>query len=423
MAILDLRLTNNYQPYCATERSKEKMSTVKAERLKPRVVHLTSGHIPGDVRIFRKECKSLAEHGYDVTLVARHARNEVLDGVRIVAIPQHRPNRTIRLTRTVWRVYRAARQQDADVYHFHDPELLLAGVLLKLHGKKVIYDVHEAFAEKLRSKPWIPRLLRPLAAWTFAFFEGMAARCFDHVIAADSVSARPFPAANVSVVANYPVLTAMQRQPLPPAVPHDRHILFYAGDMNKDRGLIVMIQLAELLRGHGVELELMGRISEPKLLQLAESAANVRFLGYHPLDVVYRHMMNADLGLVLLQPVSAYMYAGENTNKIFEYMSCGLPVVASDFPNLRRIVNDEECGVCVEPGDARKIANVVLDLLRQPDMRRRMGENGRRAVLAGYNWDAELANLLSAYDRVLNNERRRTNAGAGETAAEMHVTD
>ncbi|HET8668284.1 MAG TPA: hypothetical protein VFM10_09920, partial [Terriglobales bacterium] len=70
-----------------------------------------------------------------------------------------------------------------------------------------------------------------------------------------------------------------------------------------------------------------------------------------------------------------------------------------------------------------KIANVVLDLLRQPDMRRRMGENGRRAVLAGYNWDAELANLLSAYDRVLNNERRRTNAGAGETAAEMHVTD
>ena len=94
------------------------------------VVHMTSVHEASDVRIFQKECRSLAENGYRVSLIVPHSRSGTMDGVEIHVVPQPK-SRFYRMTCTVWKVYRKAIEQDADLYHFHDPELIPAGLLLK----------------------------------------------------------------------------------------------------------------------------------------------------------------------------------------------------------------------------------------------------------------------------------------------------
>jgi len=91
--------------------------------MKNKVCILTSVHPPFDVRIFHKEAKSLVKAGYDVTLIAQHDKEEVVDGIKIVNLQKPR-NRIERMTKTVWSAYRKAVQVDAVIYHFHDPELI-----------------------------------------------------------------------------------------------------------------------------------------------------------------------------------------------------------------------------------------------------------------------------------------------------------
>src|SRR5438132_14036182 len=127
-----------------------------------KVVHLTSVHSATDVRIFKRECRALAEGGYRVTLVAPHLRDEIIDDVCIKAVPLPR-NRLWRMLATTWRVYGEAVRQDADLYHFHDPELILAALLLRARKKKVVFDVHEDVPRQVLETEWLPRPSRSLA--------------------------------------------------------------------------------------------------------------------------------------------------------------------------------------------------------------------------------------------------------------------
>src|SRR5438045_6130141 len=144
--------------------------TLSARRISPRIVHVTSAHPPFDVRIFRKMCRSLASAGADVTLIAPGATDVVLDGVRMVGL---RPARTRigRMLGTVWGAFREALRRPAEVYHFHDPELLPACQLLRLMGRCVVFDMHEFLPGALRHKPWIPRPLRGLASLAWRYIE------------------------------------------------------------------------------------------------------------------------------------------------------------------------------------------------------------------------------------------------------------
>src|SRR3981081_3426083 len=108
----------------------------------PKIVHLTSVHPAFDIRVFHKECKSLARSGKHVVLIAPHQRDEVVDSVEVKGIqPSGEP--LVRMTRTAWSLYREALRQDGDVYHFHDPELIPLGLLLAARGTIVVYAMHE----------------------------------------------------------------------------------------------------------------------------------------------------------------------------------------------------------------------------------------------------------------------------------------
>ena len=234
------------------------------------------------------------------------------------------------MTGFCWKMYREAIKQRADIYEFHHPDLIPAGLLLKLSGKKVIYNTREYFPGKILSMRWIPALLRPLVSVIFNFYQRMTSLAWDHVIVTDRHSATAFTGRPTSVVPK-----------LPPARPcgadrvrHTRqaHAALCRRFVRRSRAP-GYAQDCELLGAHNVELQLMGKFSFPEDEKLVRAAPNVQYLGSQNLRSVYQRVAEADLGLLLLQPVPAYIYAGENTLKLFEYMCGALPVVSSDFPN------------------------------------------------------------------------------------------
>jgi glycosyltransferase involved in cell wall biosynthesis len=374
--------------------------------MKPRhIVHLST-YPADDIRIFQKACRSEVAEGYQVTQIVCHDRDEIVDGVKIRTLPPAK-GRLSRMIGLSWKMYREAKRQNADIYQFHHPDLIPAGLLLKLSGRRVIYETREFYPDKILSMRWIPAKLRPIASSAFRVYERITSAVWDHVLVADRYSARAFTGLPISVVPNYPLLNPVEHIT---NKPHRKRKLIYVGGLSEERGLLVMLKIAELLRDQNVELELMGTCPFPEDEKRIRAVPNVRYLGNQNLRSVYQHIAGADLGLLLLQPVPAYAYAGENTLKLFEYMWCEIPLVSSDFPNLRQIIEAAQCGICVDPCNAERAAAAIMDLLDQPQLRQQMGTNGRDAVLRAYNWPEASKVLSQVYKNVLSGNRSSVDA-------------
>jgi glycosyltransferase involved in cell wall biosynthesis len=383
-----------------TDPQEEMLAHAPVDDPRPRRVrHLTSVHPIRDPRIFHKECKSLVRLGHDVALVACHDRAEVVDGLRIVAIDGPK-GRLDRMLRVGWRLYRAASRERADVYHFHDPELLWVGLLLKRGGAAVIYDVHEDVPKQIMSKHWIPRWARPWLAKAVHAAEQLSARALDGIVAATPSIAAKFPARKTTVVQNFPEASfaSVDGGPTPPAQRTSAFV--YAGGLMEVQGVREMAAAFALLP-EGMTGTIAGTFHPPTLE--AEIAATpgwrrVRFLGQVGRAEVVAAMQDARAGLVLNHATPNYVDA--YSTKMFEYMALGIPVVCSDFPLWREIVGGAQCGITVDPHDPEAIADAIRLLSEDADLGRRLGENGRRAIAERYNWEAELRKLDHMYRTV-----------------------
>jgi len=365
---------------------------------------LTSVHLPFDGRIFHRAAKSLAQAGYEVVLIARHDKEEVIDGVRIVPLPQPR-NRLHRMTKVLWRLYRLAAREDADVYHFHDPELMIVGLLLKRRGKKIIWDVHEHYPNSILDKYYLPKPLRRFIAGSFDLFERMAVRFFDYVIYTTPFVGQRYQTMKVrsGAVENYPIVKlseTFQRE--------SQERIIYLGGMARIRGLVEVIEAFALAakRHPTWELQLVGSCRpasfEQELRDLAKRLgleAKTKFVAWVPYEEKERLSCQASIGVI------TYLPHFNNTsclpNKLFDYMLAGLPVIASNFPLYRQVVESSHCGLLVDPTRPEEIARAMEYLIEHPQEAQQMGASGRRAVLERYNWEDESQKLLQIYDRAL----------------------
>jgi len=363
-----------------------------------KVCILTSVHPPFDTRIFHKEAKSLRGVGYEVILIAQHKKEETVDGIKIIPLKKPR-NRVERMTKIVWQAYRAALTTDADIYHFHDPELIPIGLLLKGGGKKVIYDIHEDAPKQNLSKTYIPKYLRKPISFFIEAIEAFSANRFDGIITATPFINERFlkMGANAVNINNYPIVSELSVEDS--NWENKEKAVCYVGGIAEIRGAVEMV---EAIGRTDYRLILAGDFEpglEERLRQL-HGWKNVESLGFVDRNGVRDVMSRSMTGLVILHPTINYI--DSLPVKMFEYMSAGLPVIASNFPLWKEIVEGNKCGICVDPLNPREIAEAIQWMIEHPEEAKAIGENGRRAAEEKYNWEFEEAKLLSLYQRLLN---------------------
>lgn len=365
-----------------------------------KVCHITSVHPKEDVRIFKKECVSLAKAGYDVTLVQQGESYEK-DGVHIIGFGEIAPSRLRRMLHTARAAYKAALAVDADIYHLHDPELLPYALKLKRKGKEVIFDSHEDVPADILEKYWIPAPLRKLISRVYARYEAHCFSRLDGVIGVTpTLCDRLEKSSRRSVmVTNYPIW----EEDLPRPTFQSRRVAF--------PGLISQLWCIDtLLKAvdpiEDVTVELRSRdVEEPygSTLRSLPGWKKVNFPGRISHEEVLRLLADCMCGMALLQecPNSGGRMGTLGNTKIFEYMMVGIPVVCTDFVLWKEIIDKWDCGICVNPKNEREVEAALRFLLDHPEEARRMGGNGRRAVKEEFNWGVEEKKLLAFYRDIL----------------------
>jgi glycosyltransferase involved in cell wall biosynthesis len=362
-----------------------------------KIAHLSSAHPRYDTRIFIKMCTSLAKHGYDVSIiVADGLGGEIKNGVAIIDVGPNSGGRLSRMSQTVKRVFNAALKLDADIYHLHDPELIPIGLKLKKLGKKVIFDAHEDLPKQILGKPYLNKFTKFVLSKGFTLYEHWACPKFDAIIGATPFIRDKFLKINPNTVDinNFPLLVELAN------TGHwsDKlNEVAYVGDISKIRGIEEILLAMDDTRG--IKLNLAGKFADQLLENKVKNQRawlKVNELGFLNRQQVSDLLAKSKAGLVTLHPVINYMDA--LPVKMFEYMAAGIPVIASNFPLWREIVEENQCGLCVNPLDAKAISDAIQYFIEHPHAAEKMGRNGRRAIEEKYNWLIEEKNLFALYE-------------------------
>ncbi|HDS0961781.1 hypothetical protein PshuTeo2_43400 [Pseudomonas hunanensis] len=366
-----------------------------------KIAHLSSVHSRYDVRIFQKQCRTLAKEGHEVYFIVADGKgDEFKDGVSFIDVGKL-SGRINRIFKTAKALQRRAVELNAELYHLHDPELIPVGLKLKARGHAVVFDAHEDVPKQILGKPYLKKYVRGIVSKVFALFEAWACRKLDAVVAATPYIRDKFRALGVRTVDinNYPIVDELATGGFNWSDKRDQVV--YIGGLEEIRGIRQIVQGIELATVDA-RLAIGGVFTDSNFERSVKSErgwSKVDFLGWLDRQGVKSLLDNSMVGLVTLHPAPNYLDA--LPVKMFEYMAVGLPVIASDFPLWRDIIDSSKCGVCVNPLDPQQIARSIDYLVSNPMEAEEMGRNGQRAVFEKYNWGVEAKKLSQFYTDLL----------------------
>lgn len=364
------------------------------------ILHLTTVHPRNDVRIWGKEISTARTAYCTALLVADGEGDSRNSDVAVYDLGVPGDSRLVRGFKSPLKALRKVLELRPRLVQFHDPELLPIGLVLRLLGYRVIYDVHEDVPRQVLDKHWLPSAVRRPVSWAVSALEWLAGRAFTAIVAATPTIASRFPPAKTITVQNFPQLQEFASASLPYS---ERPMHFvYTGALARIRGAAEMVIASGCTSSEAIRLQVAGAFRPAPLqdeLAALPGWARVDFHGWLSRSQIAGLLSQARAGLVVLHPTRSYV--DSFPIKMFEYMAAGLPVIASDFPLWREIVAGADCGLLVDPMDPRAIADAMQWIADNPEDAQRMGERGHRATITKYNWDAESRKLLGLYSRVL----------------------
>jgi len=361
------------------------------------VIHITSVHPENDNRIFYKECMTLSENNYNVSLIAAGATSKRINNINIVGYIKADGGRIKRIIKTsFFYMLKKCNELDGDIYHFHDPELIFVGLYLKLKGKIVIYDIHENNSAAILSKPYLKsRITKILLSNVFQKFEQLSSRFFDALITARPDITEKFKHKNIITLRNFPILPDFSKQ-IDIKIKKYKPSVVFVGGMTNLRGINQLLDAFEDLDNY--ELWLLGPISEEKLRERIEGGCkNVKYFGIVEAYEVFSFINSADIGIITF--LEAPNHINTLATKPFEYMACGKPMIMSHFKYWQETFT--ESALYVDPIDPLDIVEKIILLLENKEYMNKMGLLNLKLAKEKYNWEKESKKLLGLYDKLL----------------------
>ncbi len=369
-----------------------------------KVCILTSVHPPFDVRIFLKEARSLCNSGYEVSLVVPCEQDAWIEKIKICAVERPR-NRLERIVLTTWRIFKVALRQQAHVYHIHDAELIPVALILRLLRKKVIYDIHEDVPATILTKGWIPAFYRRFVAFLLGKVQMFGAKRFSGIVVTSMNIGDRFRLVNKNtvVVQNYPLLEEYRSDTSLGPKPGSTKIVVNFGGISRYRAICEIIEAFGLLPASlDVRLVLGGQSNSDILeeeLTLMPGWGRVEYRGMIAREEMMTLLRRADVAIVVYSPAPNHLEV--RSNRFFESLAAGIPVITSNFPKWTEIVEGYRCGLTVDPLNPQAIANAIVYILEHHEEAKAMGRRGVNAIEERYNWCNEEKKLLQLYEDLL----------------------
>lgn len=373
---------------------------MKMERSSRHICHISSVHSSNDIRIFHKQCKSLAQAGFQVSYLCGTAdKKETKDGVEIIPVNLGVSSRLKRISSAAPAMYEPALALNADLYQFHDPELLPLGVKLKKAGKKVVFDSHEDYAADIKEKDWLPKPLRGTISSFYKSYEIKTSKKLDGVISTTEKWTARFKHNRSITIKNYPRLDYLQN--LQKTQKEFDFYGVYAGGLTRVRGIKELIQSLKFMP-EDFKLVIAGSFDldsyKQECMKLPEWK-KVKYLGYIPISEVYEWISTASIGYTVLYPVPGHVFS--LPIKSFEYMSLNVPVVMTEIPYWKEVFGD--LGVYVDGYKPKSIADGALELLNNTGETSLRVQKAKSRINEELNWERESLKLIEFYEKILDN--------------------
>lgn len=387
------------------------MNTTKSATISEntaKICILTSGHNPFDGRIFGREIRSMINHFNNITLIAPGTGTEQNPEEKLHLIT-FEPRRTTNLLHRVvplLRLLRLALQQKSDVYHCHEPDALVVGLLCKLLFKSaVIYDAHEYHPEQLAGRT--PYRLKGVVIFVFSLIERILVSMVDAVITVNEDLVQRYEqwGATAFLVPNYPHIDWYS--PSHKIVTHNDQVTgIFVGGTERREVYSVVEGLGKIHKEHPeLSLLIVGRIavSDKTVIDQIVDHYNLRdcvqMRGIVAHNAIPDLLAQADFGFVTHAPYE--VGAKSIATKTFEYMAAGLPILTDNITATHELITKEDAGWYFVGHDPMRIADTLRLIVSDSSARQQKGHHARAAFEARYNWQVILPNLLAAYTFVL----------------------
>jgi glycosyltransferase involved in cell wall biosynthesis len=369
---------------------------------KKKVCHIASGFLRDDARIFIRQCCTLSDNGYEVTLLVNDGmKDETLNNVLICSHPYRSKGRLFDILFAKKYFYQKAIDINADIYQLHGPELIPLGLKLKKLHKTVFYDAHEDLPRDILDKASIPFFLRGILSFLVEFYLRFTLKKFDHTFSVTPHIVNNLKRAtkNVTLITNYPIINSYNNFSIEEYLNRE-NIICYTGTVYKYSNQENMVSIVK--SNPNITYSIVGFIGEKfkkELLKLNDNNSRIKFTPKVNKVELSNILNNAIIGFVVYDYVRnlGYKTGSLGTNKLFEYMLAGIPIICTDFDLWKAIVVKYNCGIIVKPNDEVDLNNAVEQLLNNKELAYKMGQNGRNAVLLEYNWGKEKNKYLEVF--------------------------
>ena len=386
-------------------------STLNIKNTKIKVCMLLWSDLKYDARV-QKEALTLAKENYDVTIFtfATHSIPETLKRIKLRHYQPHlqlalnkikNPSlrfffKSIVYSPLYLRIIINVISSKFDIYHAHDifalPALWLAA---KIRKKKLIYDAHEVA---------IAQNISPYKTWVFKLIEKTLCPHVDQVITTTTLRAQLY-------VQYYNITqpAVLQNRPLYQAAVSDNRlrkllklsendfIVLYQGALQVGRGLRNLIQVAKKLPY--IHLVFIGQGDlEETLRNLSANAQNIHFVKAISNHKLLNYTADADIGMQTLRNTCLNHYTTDS-NKLFEYIMAGVPVIASDFPEIANIVRTYQVGLLVNPDNVEEIAAAIDTLYSNKTLRLQLKQEAIAAAKT-LSWEQQANKLIELYQEL-----------------------